>query len=718
MGATFAVLLLLADSAAGAAPDWRLGVEPRDAQEAGIREAVLASDPIAALDAAALQLSGTPAGGLARIGAGLELLDAGRARDALAQLTHADVEKTLLRDHAQLAAARAHEALGAASEAAELALAAADQPGSGVVCQALPKAAELFRRAGRAEPALAALERTADSCPKAAPDALLELGTQQLARGQRAAAAAAFDRLDREYPLSQPARQARTRLTSLAGALPPVPAPERARRLLERGNALLEVGRTTEAVASLRAVSLASLDPDEADLARVRLGTALVRLGRRTEGRALLQKPKPDSPYAGEAAFRLAADNARRTRSAQPYVAVADRYRGTPWGEQALLSLANHYQKDALDADAAPWYRRLLAEYPDGPNAERAAWRAGWDDYRARRYEQAAQVYESTARRRPPTNATAGLLYWSGRSRQALGQDERARELFAETVRRYQHAYHGMRARDALARMGGAVATPPSVSAEAPAPELPLPEPRARRARQLLLLERLDEAALELQLLPDTRMVKATLAWLDWQRGRFRPAITAMKRAFPEWVGEAGDRLPRGVWQVMFPIRYDQELLAAAREDGLDPALVAALILQESSYDAAAHSRAGARGLMQVMPATGSRIARAKGVRFRRAALYDPKTSLDFGTHYLRQMSERYDGAVEKVLAAYNAGPHRVDAWTLARGEQPAEDFIETIPFTETRNYVMIVLANREQYRRLYGLARTAPAPVVEGARP
>jgi soluble lytic murein transglycosylase len=93
-------------------------------------------------------------------------------------------------------------------------------------------------------------------------------------------------------------------------------------------------------------------------------------------------------------------------------------------------------------------------------------------------------------------------------------------------------------------------------------------------------------------------------------------------------------------------------------------------------------------------------------------------TSLDFGTHYLGQMSQRYAGAVEKVLAAYNAGPHRVDAWTLARGEQPAEEFIETIPFSETRNYVMIVLANREQYRRLYGLTRTAPAPVIGGAKP
>ena len=120
---------------------------------------------------------------------------------------------------------------------------------------------------------------------------------------------------------------------------------------------------------------------------------------------------------------------------------------------------------------------------------------------------------------------------------------------------------------------------------------------------------------------------------------------------------------------------------------------------------------------MQVMPATGRRIARAKGQHFRRAALHDPGTSIDFGTHYLRQMSDRFGGAIEKVLSAYNAGPHRVDAWTAQRGDTSPEDFIESIPFSETRAYVMIVLANREQYRRIYGLGRPA-GHVSEGARP
>jgi soluble lytic murein transglycosylase len=715
LGAPLALLLLLVEPSVPAS-SWRMAAEPRDAAEAAVREAVTSPDPIGALSGVAQKFAGTPTAGLARLGAGLRLLDAGRPQDALTQLTNADVEKMLLRDQALLASSRALEALKRFGDAARAALAAADDPGGEVACEALPEAARLFARAGDKEQSLAALERAFKTCPALAPETLLTLGNERLARGDRAGAAAAFEAIERGYPLEPEAQSARARLIALGDVLPPRSADERARMLLERGGKLLDAGRTTEALAVLRTVPLGSLSADDADLARVRLARALLARGSRSEGRALLLKVEAGSPHAAEAAFRLAGDSARRTGTAEAYIPVAERFPGTPWGEDALLALANHFQKDALDDSAAPWWRRLLAEYPDGRYAERAAWRAGWGDFRAGRFQAAADTFETTARRRPPGSATAGLLYWSGRARLAQGDGERARALFVETIQRYKNAYHGVRAQDALARLGGSV--PPAVAPDGIPPQLTLPEPRGSRARLLLLIDRLDEAAEALRLLPEVPRVTATLAWVEWRRGRFRPGIVAMKRAYPDWISEAGDRLPREVWQVLYPIRYEPELVAAAREDGLDPALVAALILQESSFDADALSRVGARGLMQVMPTTGRRIARAKGVRYKRAALNDPMTSLDFGTHYLRQMSERFSGAAEQVLAAYNAGPHRVDAWTAMRGEQSPEEFIETIPFSETRSYVMIVLANREQYRRLYGLARSAPAPAVEAARP
>jgi len=712
-------LLALALSAA-AGPAWRVSATPRDTAESALQDAAQRDGAagLEALDAVSKQYPQTAASGLAQLTAGLRLVESDRSADAIARLVHPDVARTGLGDYALEAVGRAQEALGQDDAAARAFLAAAAEPNSAVACSALPRAAELLLRARQAEAAASALEQVVASCPRDLPKSLLALAEARLALGDRAGAAAALDRIDRDHPGSAQAREAVAKLGSLAGQLPPRSPDEKARLLLQRGSALLSLGRAAEALEALRALSLAALPAAEADAARVALARALLSRGRSRDAVALLQKVAPASPAAAEAAFLIAKQRAAAARTPEAFEPVATGFKGTPWGEEALLSLANHYQKDARDDAALPWWRRLLAEYPEGRYAERAAWRAGWADYRAGRYEAAALTLETTARLRPASAYTPGFLYWAGRARVALGQKDRARQLLQETVQRYKFAYHGVRAREALAHLGVPAAPRPALLPDADAAEPALPEPRATRLRELLLVDRVDEAERELRLLPESSRVQATLAWLEWRNGRYRPAVVTMKRAYPEWVSEAGDRLPPEVWRILFPLRYQDELRAAADQAAVDPALVAAVILQESTFDAQALSRAGARGLMQVMPATGQRIARAKGKRFRRAALHDPVTSLDFGTHYLRQMIDQYGGSVEKVLAAYNAGPHRVDAWTAAHGELGPEEFIETIPFSETRSYVMIILSSREHYRRLYGLGRPAPGPVTEGARP
>jgi soluble lytic murein transglycosylase len=702
-----------------ASPAWRLAAEPSDSAEAALRDAAIRDGQKGqdALAAVSHQYPGSAVSGLAHLAAGLRLLDARRYADAVVELAHPDIQRTLLRDHALYATGRAQEALAQSQPAARSFLAAAAEPGSGVVCPALTQAADLLLRSHQPEAAVTALEQVVAACPRDLPDALLALGEAHLARGDRPAAAAAFDRLDREHTASAQASEGRARLRTLADALPQRTAEERARALLQRGTALVAAAHAREALELLRAVRLEALPTAEADAARVSLARALLARGQAREGRQLLETIPAEAAVAAEAAFLLAREQARRSGKPDAFELVAAQRRGTPWAEEALASLANYYQKDALDAPALPWWRRLLIEFPDGRYVERAAWRCGWADYRAGRYAAAADTLESAARLRPPSSSTAGFLYWAGRARLALN-DERGRALLEEAVQRYKHSYHGLRAGEALAHLGGPRTPRLAVLSDGAPPDPSLPEPRATRLRQLLLVERLDEAESELRLLPESSRTLATVAWIDWRRGRYRPAIVTMKRAYPEWVSEAGDTLPQEVWSILFPLRYEPELVTAAGQEALDPALVAALILQESTFDSGATSRAGARGLMQVMPATGRRIARAKGQHFRRAALHDPGISIDFGTHYLRQMSDRFGGAVEKVLAAYNAGPHRVDAWVAQRGDASAEDFIEGIPFSETRAYVMIVLANREQYRRLYGLGRSVRGPASEGARP
>ena len=717
-----ASLVLLAAGAPGGqaspAPPHSYWIQPvlASPEEAAIAGA-LAVDPFqgplgkaAALERVAAGSAGSPAAGLARIAAGLLLIEAGRTAQAAEILRGPDVARSPLADHGLFALGEALEPSQAAAAGTAFLAAADARPDGPTACAARLAAGQAFTRADQIAKAISALESAAAACTSRRAEALLALGRAHERRGNSSAAAAAYDALDRDFPASSEARDAAPRLLALARKVPPATAEERRARALAKGEALIEARRYAEAIRALNGIPMRGLPSEEADRIHVRLGRAYVSSNRNSDAQATLKKIQAGSPHEAEAALLLARLAARRARSAAPYEDVARRFPGTHWAEEALLALANDHQKDARDEDALPYYRRLLDEFPDGRYVERATWRVGVGDFRAGRYEDAARLLERTARQRPQASTTPAFLYWTARAREARGRTAEARGLFEETARRFKRSYHGVLAQQALDRLpAGPSALLPGLVAAGP-PTLDVAEPDLSRIRQLLLIERYADAIEELNALPRSTTQQATIAWAEWKRGRLRPAMNAMRRAYPDWVGDAGDRLPEEAWRILYPLEHEDALRQKALEEGLDPALVAALVLQESSFDAGAVSSAGARGLMQVMPPTGRALARQLGVRYRRSMLHDPETSLDFGTHYLRSLLERFGGQVERALAAYNAGPHRVTTWTEERPEQSAEEFVESIPFTETRYYVMNILAAREQYRRLYALG-AAPGP-------
>jgi soluble lytic murein transglycosylase len=153
--------------------------------------------------------------------------------------------------------------------------------------------------------------------------------------------------------------------------------------------------------------------------------------------------------------------------------------------------------------------------------------------------------------------------------------------------------------------------------------------------------------------------------------------------------------------------------LELPREPGPEAALVLALIRQESAFDSKAISRAGARGLMQLMPSTARLVARNTGEVYSAYWLTsDPDYNVRLGRAYLKSMLQRFDGAYVLALAAYNAGPHRVDRWLVTNGDPRTAaidtvDWIEQIPFGETRNYVQRVLESLSVYRLAHDASRS-----------
>jgi soluble lytic murein transglycosylase len=179
--------------------------------------------------------------------------------------------------------------------------------------------------------------------------------------------------------------------------------------------------------------------------------------------------------------------------------------------------------------------------------------------------------------------------------------------------------------------------------------------------------------------------------------------VRALKSLVPDYLGLSFESAPRELWEFLFPLPYRAELTADASSRGLAPDLVAGLIRQESEFNPGALSHANAYGLMQVRPATARQYARQAGVRsFSAQSLLQPAINLKIGALVLRSMLDQHGGRIEETLAAYNAGPARAADWIAWNQYREPAEFVESIPFTETRDYVQAVLRNADIYRRLY----------------
>jgi len=184
---------------------------------------------------------------------------------------------------------------------------------------------------------------------------------------------------------------------------------------------------------------------------------------------------------------------------------------------------------------------------------------------------------------------------------------------------------------------------------------------------------------------------------------RYHLALRIVRRHFVGLATTGHPALPRAFWEIIYPFGWRSDVREAAEQAGLDPFFVAAVVREESSYYPRAVSRAGARGLMQLMPGTAQPMAEHRGLDFRNGQLLDePGANLRLGTAYLARLLREF-GDVRVALAAYNAGPRNARQWWQARKTDDVEAWVEQIPFDETRQYVKRVMLGWEEYRRIYG---------------
>lgn len=428
-------------------------------------------------------------------------------------------------------------------------------------------------------------------------------------------------------------------------------------------------------------------------------GMALTRVGRWRDAAAQLDRVRPPAALAGRAAFQRARAMLRfdSRRAQRELRAIPSRFAGDAFAaSSALMLLADLATDDGRDAAARLLWLDIGRRYSTSDLAPAARFKAGLIRYIQGDARGAATEFDDALARYPRADPALAMRYWSGRAHARAGDTATARARWRDLAEREPLSYYAMLSNRRLGVRAWSPPGPADSTAHVPAVDSAM--------ARVALLERLGldtEIRQEYAALVDdadrspARLVATGAALRDHDQPSRAIALG--------WKAVGRGTRTADVYRIVYPVLYRDLLVAEARRHRLDPALVAALIRQESSFTPRAVSRAGARGLMQVMPDVGRSIARARAYPLWDAALlFDPAANLELGTSHLADALRQYPD-LTRALAAYNAGGSRVTRWNRKAGVSDPEVFAERIPFDETRDYVRIVQRNVEMYRVLYG---------------
>jgi soluble lytic murein transglycosylase len=377
---------------------------------------------------------------------------------------------------------------------------------------------------------------------------------------------------------------------------------------------------------------------------------------------------------------------------------LVERFPERPRAVEIVFLEADALHDEGRLDEAVAFYARAVAMAPTADGAELSRMRIGQIRITQGDFPAAAEVFEAHLAEVPEGDAAAEAAYWAAWSRLRMGDPDRAREHLGAVMALSPLSYYAVQTAHLLGVPYGVPVEPGG----APLPPVWLTDG----------LRRID-------LLRDANLAYSERALVDrlTERARQRDDhLLLLAKGLHErgWNWEAinlgwevrrrGRPFDRLLLEVLYPFPFREMVMREAQEWNVDPYLIAGMIRQESAWWPRARSGADARGLMQVLPATGERLSRSIGPsRFTPSVLYNADVNLHLGTAYLWDMLQRYENDIPLVLSAYNAGPTRATRWRRFPEASDPVRFTERIPFRETRGYVKNVTRNRELYAFLYG---------------
>ena len=522
------------------------------------------------------------------------------------------------------------------------------------------------------------------------------------------------------FAYSAEAKEAEALLASNLGGEPWVVQPK---ERLARAQAYLGQSFHAEAIEELRKFLAADPKSPRRAEAKLKLGIAQVRLKQYDDARETFRAlVKDGGTESYEATVWLARVYLRQGQGDKlldlaktlPIAPLSAEQKG-----QITLFAGMWLEDQGRFDDAIVKYRQVVQVGEPMSQRAEARWRVGWVYYRMARYREVVDELRALADQHD-YELEPQALYWMGRAAE-LSQQPHARDAYAQLCQRYVYTYYCQLAREridvrvpeplasepisAATRMNGDTLANGEVMRSSSAREEIAQQSAYRRAIELKMLGLDSDAARELAGLtdrysrePDVLMVLATM--LN-EVGAHHHALRLARARFRDQLERTGGIVDPSLWRVAYPTGL-LPTIKGQGVSGVDPYLVAAIIREESQYDRQAVSRVGAIGLMQVMPGTASNVARRLGIPpVGRDDLFDQETNIQIGVHYVEQLLEQFSGNVALTVASYNAGPVVVGSWAALHPGRSQDEFIELIPYQETRQYVKRVLRSYREYMRL-----------------
>ena len=682
-------------------------------------------------------------------------LEAGKPQYAVLPLRQAARSYTALQDYALFHLGEAYLQLdrgAAAVESFERLL--VDYPDSVLVTKARLRLADALLADEQLDRAIETYTNVmeAGGSGVARQDLLEKIAVAKERLGDTPGAVDLYIKIWRDYPASAAARTANAKLDAFAAKGVAVPSRTSTAVRWWRALAMSEAGKPGEALAEIDKL-IAAKAKLPADW-RVRRSLVLFKKRDYVAARSELAKAvaaAPAGPNKAEAMYWHARSMARLndyTSSHATYIKLRKQYPETRWAREALFKQGLMALEEKNLAASAAYFDAYAKQHPNASDADEAVWYTGWSQFRAKKYAAAELTFKRLMDRYPRSQLVQRGMYWTGRGQILSGKKEQGLATLTALAQDDLLTYYGLLAAGALVENGIDLPPPtstetpildesvepgdaapagndaPTASAEPAAPVEPSDvEPAApanyrfhvERARALVRLGFQQEAALELtaaRTRATARVHKLELARLALDAEYFHGAMQIARTSFGDELDSSNPESE--VYRLAYPKAYSRFVTSYADQYKYKPAMLWAIMREESTFRPEVVSPVGAIGLLQIMPYTGQEIADGLGVKgFTAERLYDPEINIGFSAWYVRKLLSRYGGNEALAIGSYNAGPEAMDRWLKARGDLALDEFVEEIPYTETRRYVKRVLMSYGIYEALYGDG----APRIKGLR-